>query len=30
MYYAGFDVASKGSFLYVRDQKGRKVESGEI
>lgn len=30
MYYAGFDVASKGSFLYVRDRKGNKVESREI
>ncbi len=30
MYYAGFDVASKGSFLYVRDRRGRKVESREI
>lgn len=30
MYYAGLDVASKGSFVYVRDKKGNKVESGEI
>jgi transposase len=30
MYYAGLDVASKGSFVYVRDKKGSKVESGEI
>jgi transposase len=30
MYYAGLDVAGKGSFVYVRDKKGIKVESGEI
>jgi transposase len=30
MYYAGMDVASKGSFLYVRDRKGKKVEGREI
>lgn len=30
MYYAGLDVASKGSFVYVRDKKGSKVESGEV
>jgi transposase len=30
MYYAGLDVASKGSFVYVRDRKGRKVEAREI
>ena len=30
MYYAGLDVASKGSFVYVRDRRGSKVESGEI
>lgn len=30
MYYAGFDVASKGSFLYVRDRRGNKVEGKEI
>ncbi len=30
MYYAGLDVASKGSFVYVKDKKGNKVESGEI
>jgi len=30
MYYAGLDVASKGSFAYVRDKKGNKVESGEV
>jgi len=30
MYYAGLDVASKGSFAYVRDRRGNKVESGEI
>lgn len=30
MYYAAIDIASKGSFLYVRDRRGRKVESGEI
>ena len=30
MYYAGLDVACKGSFVYVRDKKGSKVESGEI
>lgn len=30
MYYAGLDVACKGSFVYVKDKKGIKVESGEI
>jgi transposase len=30
MYYAGIDVASKGSFVYVRDRRGRKVEAQEI
>lgn len=30
MYYAAIDVASKGSYLYVRDRRGRKVEGGEI
>jgi transposase len=30
MYYAAIDIASKGSFLYVRDRRGDKVESGEI
>lgn len=30
MYYAAIDLASKGSFAYVRDKRGRKVESGEI
>lgn len=30
MYYAGMDVASKGSFLYVRDRKGKKIECREI
>lgn len=30
MYYAGLDIASKGSFVYVRDKRGNKVESGEI
>ncbi len=30
MYYAGFDVASKGSYLYVQDRKGRKVEGREV
>jgi len=30
MYYAGLDVASKGSFLYVQDRRGRKVEGQEI
>jgi transposase len=30
MYYAGLDVACKGSFVYVRDRKGFKVECGEI
>lgn len=30
MYYAGFDVASKGSYLYVQDDKGRKAEGREI
>ncbi|PIQ88774.1 MAG: hypothetical protein COV72_06575 [Candidatus Omnitrophica bacterium CG11_big_fil_rev_8_21_14_0_20_42_13] len=27
MYYAGLDVASKESFLYVQDRRGRKIES---
>lgn len=30
MYYAGPDVACKGSFLYVQDRHGRKVEGREI
>lgn len=30
MYYAGFDVASKGSYLYVQDRRGRKKEGREI
>lgn len=30
MYYAGLDVASKTSFIYVTDRRGRKVESKEI
>ena len=30
MYYAAIDLASKGSFVYVRDKRGKKVESGEI
>lgn len=30
MYYAGLDVASKGSYVYVVDRRGRKVGSGEI
>jgi transposase len=30
MYYAAIDVASKGSYLYVRDRRGRKVEGGEM
>lgn len=30
MYYAGIDVASKASFIYVTDRKGKKVESKEI
>lgn len=30
MYYAGIDVASKGSFLYVQDRKGNKAEGKEI
>jgi len=30
MYYAGIDVASKGSFLYVRDRRGNKVEGKQI
>lgn len=30
MYYAGMDVASKGSFVYVRNKQGGKVESNEI
>jgi len=30
MYYAGFDVADKGSYLYIQDRKGKKVEGREI
>ena len=30
MYYAGLDVASSGSYVYVVDRKGRKVEGREI
>lgn len=30
MYYAGLDVASKGSFVYVRDRRGNKVEAQEV
>ena len=30
MYYAGLDVASKGSYLYIQDGKGRKAEGREI
>ena len=30
MYYAGLDVASKGSYLYIQDRKGRKIEGREI
>lgn len=30
MHYIGLDVASKGSFIYVVDRKGKKVESREI
>ncbi len=30
MYYAAIDVASKGSFVYVRDRKGRKVASSKV
>lgn len=30
MYYGAIDVASKGSFIYVRDRQGRKVESRAI
>jgi len=30
MYYAGLDVASKGSYLYTVDRRGRKVEGREI
>jgi transposase len=30
MYYAGLDVSSKSSFVYVVDRRGRKVEGGEI
>lgn len=30
MHYIGLDVASKGSFVYAIDRKGKKVESGEI
>jgi len=30
MYYVGLDVACKGSYLYTRDRRGRKVEGKEI
>jgi transposase len=30
MYYIGLDVASKSSFLYVMDGRGKKIESKEI
>lgn len=30
MYYVGLDVASKTSFIYVTDRKGKKVEGEEI
>ena len=30
MYYAGLDVASKGSYAYVRDRRGNKVEGQEV
>lgn len=30
MYYGAIDVASKGSFVYLRDKRGNKVESQEI
>jgi len=30
MYYAGLDVSSKSSFVYVVDRRGRKVEGREI
>lgn len=30
MYYGAIDLASKGSFIYLQDKRGRKVESGEI
>lgn len=30
MYYAGLDVSSKSSFVYVIDRRGRKVEGREI
>ena len=30
MYYAGLDVACKGSYLYTVDRRGRKVEGREI
>jgi transposase len=30
MYYAGLDVASSGSYVYVVDRRGRKVEGREI
>ena len=30
MYYAAMDVASKGSFVYVQDGKGRKVASSKV
>ncbi|MFN3396476.1 MAG: transposase, partial [Thermodesulfovibrionales bacterium] len=30
MHYVGLDVASKGSFVYVTDRRGKKVEGREI
>jgi len=30
MYYAAMDVASKASFVYVRDRKGNKIASGKV
>lgn len=30
MYYAGFDIACKGSYLYIQDRRGHKMEGREI
>jgi len=30
MYYAGLDVACKGSYPYIRNRRGKKVEGKEI
>ena len=30
MYYAGFDIACKGSYLFIQDRRGKKVEGREI